>query len=59
MNLLGATISDEQIASLSSFSGTLPDGTTVGVPEPSNIIGLGLLATFGVGIRFKKPRMKV
>lgn len=55
VNLLGATISDEQISSLSSFTGTLPDGTEV-VPEPLTI--LGSLAVTGFLPLFRKQKNK-
>ncbi|EAZ91681.1 hypothetical protein CY0110_26158 [Crocosphaera chwakensis CCY0110] len=36
----------------------LPITTTLSVPEPSTIIGLGILTTFGLGTGFKRKLSK-
>jgi uncharacterized protein YjbI with pentapeptide repeats len=48
VNLRGANVNQQQLNSLAFFSGTLPDGTVVTVPEPSMILGLFLFGGLGL-----------
>ncbi len=57
-DLTGSNLTQEQLDSFESFTGILPDGTRIGIPEPSTIIGLGVLATFGAGRSFKRKLAK-
>ncbi|WP_198649083.1 pentapeptide repeat-containing protein [Cyanothece sp. BG0011] len=51
VNLLGANVNQQQLNSLAFFSGTLPDGTIVSVPEPSMMLGLFLFGGLGLARR--------